>query len=106
MLSAEGKARQLAEQEAEAAIAVEPENAEAIVAAILYLRAHPEEAEALGQRGRRYVEARFDREQLTARLEARIDKLLEKKVSVPLLKALTEVGGASEKNESDSVLTQ
>jgi len=105
LLSAEGKARQLAEQEAEAAIAVEPENVEAIVSAILYLREHPEEAEALGQRGRRYVEARFDREQLTVRLEARIDKLLEKKVPGALLKTLTEVGGASEKNESDAVLT-
>lgn len=98
VLSAEGKARQLVEQEAEAAIAVEPENAEAIVSAILYLREHPEEAEALGQRGRRYVEARFDREQLTTRLEARIDKLLEKRVLVPQLKTLTEVGGASKKN--------
>lgn len=105
VLSAEGKARQIAEQEAQAAIAVEPENAEAIVSAILYLREHPEEAEALGQRGRSYVEACFDREQLTAKLEARIAKLLEKKVPVPLLKARTEVGGASEKNESNVVLT-
>ena len=83
---------------------VEPENAEAIVSAILYLREHPEEAEALGQRGRSYV-ACFDREQLTARLEARIAKLLEKKVPVPFLKARTEVGRASEKNESNVVLT-
>ncbi|MGI9057747.1 MAG: glycosyltransferase family 4 protein [Ktedonobacteraceae bacterium] len=105
VLSAEGKARQIAEQEARAAIAVEPENAEAIVSAILYLREHPEEAEALGQRGRSYVEASFDREQLTAKLEARIAKLLEKKVPVPRLKTRTKVGGASEKNESNVVLT-
>jgi colanic acid biosynthesis glycosyl transferase WcaI len=105
VLSAEGKARQLAEQEAKAAIAVEPENAEAIVAAILYLREHPEEAEAFGQRGRRYVEAHFDREQLTARLDERIDKLLEKKAPASRLKTLTEVDDVSEKNEADLVLT-
>ena len=69
VLSADGKARQIAEQEAKAAIAVEPENAEAIVSAIFYLREHPGEAEAIGQRGRSYVEARFDREQLTIRLD-------------------------------------
>ena len=105
VLSADGKARQIAEQEAKAAIAIEPENAEAIVSAIFYLREHPGEAEALGQRGRSYVEARFDREQLTARLEARIAKLLEKKVSASLSKTRTEVGGASEQNESNVVLT-
>jgi len=105
VLSADGKARQIAEREAKAAIAVEPENAEAIVSAIFYLREHPGEAEALGQRGRSYVEARFDREQLTARLEARIAKLLEKKVSASLSKTRTEVGGASEQNESNVVLT-
>jgi colanic acid biosynthesis glycosyl transferase WcaI len=98
LLSAEGKARQIAEQEAGAALAVEPENAEAMVKAIFYLREHPEEAEALGRRGRRYVEAHFDREQLTTALEARIAKLLEKKVPVPIPKALTEVGNALEKS--------
>ena len=105
VLSADGKARQIAEQEAKAAIAVEPENAEAIVSAIFYLREHPGEAEAIGQRGRSYVEARFDREQLTIRLEARITKLLEKKVPASLPKKRTEVGGASEQNESNVVLT-
>ncbi|MFL5587641.1 MAG: glycosyltransferase family 4 protein [Ktedonobacteraceae bacterium] len=103
LLSAEGKARQLAEREAGAAIAVEPENPEAMVSAILYLREHPEEAEALGRRGRKYVEARFDREQLTAGLEARIAKMLEKKMPVYIPETLTKVGGASEKSESHSV---
>ena len=54
-----------------------------MVSAILYLREHPEEAEALGQRGRAFVQLRFDREQLTTELEKRIAKLLgeEKPVS-------------------------
>jgi glycosyltransferase involved in cell wall biosynthesis len=80
VLGVEGEARRMVEQEAGAALAVEPENAEALASAILYLREHSEVAEALGQRGRVFVEARFDREQLTAVLDARIAELLEEKV--------------------------
>lgn len=78
LLSAEGIARQIAVQEAEAAIAVEPENADALVSAILYLYENAEVAEAMGRRGRAFVEARFDRNQLTTALEARIAAVLEK----------------------------
>jgi len=80
LLGVEGEARRLAEQEARAAIYVEPEDAEALVAGILYLQEHPEEAEILGLRGRAYVEARFDRNQLTAELDIRIKELLGKKM--------------------------
>jgi colanic acid biosynthesis glycosyl transferase WcaI len=79
LLGVDGEARRLAEQEAGAAMYVEPENAEALVSAILYLQRHPEEAELLGVRGRAYVEARFDRDRLTAELEARLATLLERK---------------------------
>src|SRR5207247_2094068 len=79
VLAVEGEARRLAEQEAKAAVAVEPENAEALISAILYLKEHPEEAEALGQQGRSYIEARFDRDQLTEKLDARLKVFLEKK---------------------------
>jgi putative colanic acid biosynthesis glycosyltransferase WcaI len=82
ILGAEGIARQLVEQEAKAAIYVEPENATALVSAILYLREHPEEAELLGQRGRALVEARFDRVQLTKALEERIEILLRNKAPI------------------------
>src|SRR6202043_338262 len=78
LLGVKGEARQLAEQEANAAIYVEPENAEALVAGILYLRDHPEEAKLLGWRGRNYIEAHFDRDQLTTELDERIAMLLEK----------------------------
>jgi colanic acid biosynthesis glycosyl transferase WcaI len=81
ILSAEGIVRQLVEQEAEAGICVEPENATAVVSAIFYLRDHPDQAEILGQRGRAFVEARFDREQLTRVLDAHITTLLEKRTA-------------------------
>jgi colanic acid biosynthesis glycosyl transferase WcaI len=86
VLSIEGEARRIVEQEAGAALAVEPENADALVSAILFLREHPEVAEALGWRGRQFVEKHFDRNQLTIELEKRIAKLLEKKgrASLPL----------------------
>ena len=57
LLMVEGEARRLAEQEAGAAMYVEPENAAALVSAILYLHEHPEVAELLGRRGRAFVEA-------------------------------------------------
>ena len=79
VLSVQGEARRVAEQEAGAALAVEPENANALVSAILFLREHPEAVEALGWKGRKFVEKRFDREQLTAELEKRIARLLEKR---------------------------
>lgn len=85
LLGFDGEARKLAEQEAGAAIYVEPENAVALVSGILYLREHPTEARLLGQRGRKYVETYFDRERLTAELDARIAGLLEKAAAAPLL---------------------
>ena len=100
VLGVEGEARRMAEQEAGAALAVEPENAEAMAEAILYLKEHSEVAEALGQRGRAFVEARFDREQLTSALEARIAKLLGEQVPIPIPMALSGVGAASEKSQT------
>jgi colanic acid biosynthesis glycosyl transferase WcaI len=82
ILGAEGIARQLAEREAGAAIYVEPENPMALSSAILYLRDHPDLAEKLGRRGRALVEARFDYDQLTATLDARVAALLEKKTPI------------------------
>jgi len=76
ILGVNGEARQLTEQEARAALYVEPENPSALVSAIHYLREHPDQAKVLGQRGRAFVEARFDRDQLSKELEARIALLL------------------------------
>ncbi|HEU0002623.1 MAG TPA: glycosyltransferase family 4 protein [Ktedonobacteraceae bacterium] len=78
LLAVDGEARRLAEQEAGAAIYVEPENPRALVGAIKTLREHPDVAEAMGKRGRAFVEAHFDRDMLTQMLEARITAMLGK----------------------------
>src|SRR5258706_67515 len=77
VLAVDGEARRIAEQEAGAAIFVEPENAAALASAILDLYKHPELAAALGSRGRAYVETRYDYDHLTEVLDARIAQLLD-----------------------------
>ncbi len=99
LLGVEGEARRLVEQEARAAIYVEPENPTVLVSAILNLHDHPDLAEALGQRGRACVEARFDYDQLTVALDARIAGLLEKKLSASTSATPTPVGAAVEKSQ-------
>jgi colanic acid biosynthesis glycosyl transferase WcaI len=103
LLGVEGEARRLTEQKAGAAIYVEPENTEALLSGILYLQEHPKEAELLGQRGRAYVEARFNRDQLTAELDVRIAALLEEKQPTSVLVELTPASVATEKSQSYSV---
>lgn len=85
LLGVDGEARRLVEQEAGAAIYVEPENADALVSAILYLFEHPEIADALGQRGRAFVEARFDRKKLVEILEEQIAKVTQKRLPAKTL---------------------
>jgi putative colanic acid biosynthesis glycosyltransferase WcaI len=98
LLGIDGLARRLAEKEAGAAVYFEPENATELVSAILYLREHPEVAELLGQRGRAFAEARFDRDHLTTILEEHIAMLLEKSAPASTsaipggVKAITEKG--------------
>lgn len=77
LLAVDGEARRLAEQEAGAAIYVEPENPVALASAILSLQQRPEQAQALGQRGRALVEEKFDYDQLALALDARITLLLK-----------------------------
>lgn len=71
LLGVNGEARRLIEQEAGAALYIEPENPAALASAILHLYEHRDIAEVLGKRGRAFVEARFDRNQLITALEAR-----------------------------------
>lgn len=78
IIGAEGITRKMAEEEARAALYAEPENADALSAAILSLRAQPELAAELAQRGRAYVEAHFDYNHLIATLHERISTLLNK----------------------------
>jgi colanic acid biosynthesis glycosyl transferase WcaI len=82
LLGVEGEARRIAEEEAGAALYVEPENAEALASGIIYLQGHPEEAQLLGSRGHSYVEEHYNRDQLTAELDVHIEKLLGKKSNV------------------------
>lgn len=76
LLGLNGEARQIAEQEAGAALYIEPENADALVSAVLYLKEHPGIAEELGKHGRTYIQTHFDYELLTAKLATRIAMLL------------------------------
>jgi colanic acid biosynthesis glycosyl transferase WcaI len=98
LLGMDGEARRVAETEAGAAVCFEPENAAELVSAIVYLREHPEAAELLGQRGRAFAEARFDRDHLTTMLEEHIAMLLEKSAPASTsaipggVKAITEKG--------------
>lgn len=87
LLGLNGEAHRLAVYEAGAALHVEPEDADSLVSGILYLRDHPEEAALLGQRGRAYVEARCNRDQLTAKLNEHITTLLGKE-TIPSIPAL------------------
>ena len=76
LLGLDGEARKLVEQDAGAALYVEPENVDALLSAIFYLREHPEVASTLGQNGRAFVAEHFDRERLVDRLDERITALL------------------------------
>jgi glycosyltransferase involved in cell wall biosynthesis len=77
ILGVAGEARKLLEKEAKSAIAVEPENVDELVSAILYLYKHPEERERLGKQARAFVEGRFDRSQLVSTLQTHMDTLLK-----------------------------
>jgi colanic acid biosynthesis glycosyl transferase WcaI len=99
LLGMDGEARRLVETEAGAAVYFEPENARALTSAILYLYEHPNMIGLLGQRGRAFVEARFNRDHLTALLEERIALLLEKKGrdSQPLAHTIVGIGAEESK---------
>ncbi|GCE23483.1 glycosyltransferase WbuB [Dictyobacter kobayashii] len=76
ILALNGEARQVAVQQAQAALYCEPENAEALASAVYYLYTHPEVVEQLGRNGRTYVKSHFDYTQLTHQLNVQLQKLL------------------------------
>jgi glycosyltransferase involved in cell wall biosynthesis len=78
-LAVDGEARQLIAEQAGAALYVEPGSASALAHTILQLRDQPELARSLGQRGREFVKAHFDRDQLVVTLEERLLALLERR---------------------------
>ena len=69
ILSARGEAAAVLE-EAGAGLVVPPEDPAALVAAIRYLKDHPAEAAALGQKGRVFVVRAYSRAEQARRLEA------------------------------------
>jgi glycosyltransferase involved in cell wall biosynthesis len=79
VLAADGEARYLMAERAGAAIYVEPGDSQALAQAVLQLREQPELAQQLGQRGRAYVKAHFDRDQLVATVEEHLLALLEQR---------------------------
>ncbi len=84
VLAVDGESRRLIEQEAKAALYVEPENAAALALAVLTLRNDPSLARQLGQCGFQFVRAHFDRTELTLALEKHLLDLLEKHQAKPL----------------------
>lgn len=68
LLGVDGEARQLLET-AQAGLFFEPENAEALAAAISRLHGQPERAVQMGRNGRRYVQANYSRQRMAERLE-------------------------------------
>lgn len=78
ILGADGEARRLVEQEAKAALYVEPEDPSALASAIITLYENPSLARSLGERGPSFVRERFDRGQLTTQLEDQVVRLLQK----------------------------
>jgi glycosyltransferase involved in cell wall biosynthesis len=72
VLAADGEARQMIAEVAGAALHVEPGSGEALAHALLQLRDQPDLARQLGQRGREFVRAHFDRDRLVMTLEDRL----------------------------------
>jgi glycosyltransferase involved in cell wall biosynthesis len=83
LLAADGESRQMIAEGAEAALYVEPGDSQALAQAILHLAAHPQLAWQLGQRGRAFVKAHFDRNQLVKTLEERLLTLIKQPQEAP-----------------------
>jgi glycosyltransferase involved in cell wall biosynthesis len=98
LLAVDGEARRLAAEEAGAAVFVEPENPTALAQAIIRLYEEPALAQALSTRGRALAEARFDYDQLSARLDAQIAALLSRP---SFSQALSSEPGQQEHNTID-----
>lgn len=76
ILGVEGQAREILE-EARAGLAIEPENSEALVKAIRYLAANPEQARALGRNGREHIVRKFSRRQTAEKYIRTLEDLLK-----------------------------
>jgi glycosyltransferase involved in cell wall biosynthesis len=80
VLGVEGEARRLVEASG-GGLCVPPESAEALVGALRQLAADPEQAQAMGRRGRAYVEQHFSRPVLARRYLALLSEVVDAKLS-------------------------
>ncbi|MCK5827615.1 glycosyltransferase family 4 protein, partial [Candidatus Bipolaricaulota bacterium] len=76
VLGVRGEAKRIL-SEGGAGIAVEPEDAGELAAAISYLHEHRDEAQHLGVQGRKYVQEHFDREVMAQRMLNLFTEILE-----------------------------
>ena len=92
LLSAAGESRRVLERVG-AGLAVEPEDPAALAAAAAWLRAHPREARAMGERGRAFAGTRLRAAQ-AARLEALLLDLVDRSGRRPAVCSPAGLGGA------------
>jgi glycosyltransferase involved in cell wall biosynthesis len=59
---------------------IEPQNSGALAAEVLRLSRRPEEVDALGRRGERFVRDAFDREQLAGRYLSLLETVADQRV--------------------------
>lgn len=78
VLGVEGESRQMIEK-AGAGLCIEPEDAKALAQKVLELARRPELGEALGTRGRQYVEEHFDRNRLADRYASILKAVVDRK---------------------------
>jgi glycosyltransferase involved in cell wall biosynthesis len=81
VLGIDGVARQLVCDEAQAGIFATPEDGQALAAAIAHLADHPDEARAMGERGRKWVLANASREALARRYLGVLERLTSREIS-------------------------
>ncbi len=74
LLAVAGEAADLL-RDARGGLSMRPEDPEALAAAIRYLRTHPEEAAAMGHRGRDYVVRRYSRREQARKLEQLLEEV-------------------------------
>jgi glycosyltransferase involved in cell wall biosynthesis len=79
LLGVDGESRELIERSG-GGLFIEPQNSGALAAEVLRLSRRPEEVDALGRRGERFVRDAFDREQLAGRYLSLLETVADQRV--------------------------
>lgn len=82
LLAVDGEARELIERQARAARFVAPDDGQALTEGVLWMLEHADEARAMGERGRAFVVAHYDRDVLTTELEGHIAAAMGKRQTI------------------------